>query len=234
MVLLILMAMAVAPGVAIALYVYWKDTHDKEPVHLLVKCFFLGALMVIPAIILETVLDRAFPIQNHGFLVPEFWRAFMGVALVEEFCKFVVLRWYAYPKPQFNEPYDGITYSVMIGMGFATLENIMYVLMGGFSVGILRMFLAVPAHASFGILMGYFLGLAKFRQKSWILKWLGLLVATGFHGVYDWCLFQKVYPLLALGAVGSLGIALLLSRRAMRLHVAASPFNPAHKDLKQV
>ncbi len=228
MIFLILLSLAIAPGVAIAIYIHWKDTHDREPVHLLVKCFFLGALMVLPAIVIEISLAKIFPMHetSRGMMLPELWRALIGVALVEEICKFAVLRWYAYPKPQFNEPYDGITYSVMIAMGFATLENIMYVQMGGFTVGILRMFLAVPAHATFGILMGYFLGLAKFRHQGRALVLLGLFVATGFHGAYDWFLFQKVYPLLALGAVASLVVGVLLSRRDMHLHEAASPFHP--------
>ena len=225
---LILLGLAIAPGAAITLYVYWKDAHDKEPLHLLVKCFFLGVLCAIPAIILELSASKLgiFNLHPQGYIWPAALHAFVVVAFSEELCKFVVLRWYAYPKADFNEPYDGIIYSVMISMGFATFENILYVLGGGFGVAILRMFLAVPAHATFAILMGYFVGLAKFQKNQWTWKAFGLLAAILFHGAYDLFLMQKTVPLLAFGAVVSLIVAIILSRKAMRIHVANSPFKP--------
>jgi RsiW-degrading membrane proteinase PrsW (M82 family) len=69
-----------------------------------------------------------------------------------------------YNNKNFNEPFDGIVYAVIVSMGFATIENIIYVFQYGFATGILRLFTAVPAHAAFGILMGYFLGKAKFTH----------------------------------------------------------------------
>jgi protease PrsW len=220
MVILLLLALAIAPGLAICIYVFGKDKFEKEPLHLLVKCFFLGILSAVPAIILSKT--------GEAFLKESlFLNVFIGVALSEEFSKFLFLRFYAFPKNAFNEPYDGIIYSVMISMGFATIENILYTFEGGISVGVLRMFTAVPGHATFAILMGYFVGLAKFNKEKKLFYLLaGLFSAAALHGLYDYCLFQQDYPLMTFGALISLILGIYLSRKAMQLHAHQSPFNP--------
>ncbi|NDC79591.1 MAG: protease PrsW [Chitinophagia bacterium] len=158
--------------------------------------------------------------------------AFLCVALVEEWAKYAMVKAYAYRKPEFDEPFDGIVYSVMVAMGFATLENILYVMEHGMGTAILRMFLSVPAHACFGIVMGYYLGLARFqsgRERSNIR--LGLLLATLFHGFFDFFLFlqdkafvpEQVSNLLLFGgAVASYVIAIRFSRTAIRDHLETS------------
>jgi RsiW-degrading membrane proteinase PrsW (M82 family) len=142
-----------------------------------------------------------------------------------------MLRYYAFPKKTFDEPYDGIVYSVMVGMGFATVENIGYVYQHGINTALLRMFLSVPAHATFAILMGYFVGKAKFiPEKRFYYLFMGLFWATFFHGTYDFFLFLQgglvssyiSDGLLFLGAVVSFIIAISLSRRAIKEHVATS------------
>lgn len=150
------------------------------------------------------------------------------MALVEEFCKFLPLRYYSLPRKSFDEPLDGIIHAVMIGMGFATLENIGYVLTSsnGIQTGMLRMFTSVPGHATFAVIMGYYAGKAKFdfvHKKALLLK--GILLSTFFHGAYDSCLFlTKILPetlsslLLIVGALASLITALILSSRLIRLH----------------
>ncbi len=221
--ILFLLALAIAPGLAICVYVFWKDTFEKEPLRLLLTCFFLGVLSAIPAVVLSMTGD-AF-LQSSLFL-----NVFIGVAFSEELSKFVFLRFYAFRKAAFNEPYDGILYSVMISMGFATIENILYTAEGGLSVGLLRMFTAVPGHATFAIAMGYYVGLAKFNpERSFRYLCAGLFCATVLHGLYDYCLFQKDYPLMAFGALASLLLGIYLSKKAMKIHAEASPFNPANK-----
>ena len=134
------------------------------------------------------------------------------------------LRWVAYPKKDFNEPFDGIVYSVMISMGFATTENILYVMKGGLEVALLRMITSVPAHASFAVLMGYFVGLSKFRGNQRLLRLYGLASATGFHGAYNFCLMQQSYPLITVGALVSLAVSGYLSLKAMKSSEKISPF----------
>jgi RsiW-degrading membrane proteinase PrsW (M82 family) len=151
------------------------------------------------------------------------------VALVEEFSKFAFVRFVLYRNKNFNEPFDGIVYAVMVSMGFATFENVMYVYSYGLETGILRMFTAVPAHATFGVIMGYFLGIGKFRKTHrFYFSLFALLGATFFHGAYDYFWFiadaTGVWTGIWMGAIVSLVVGLILSRKAIRLHQQASPF----------
>jgi RsiW-degrading membrane proteinase PrsW (M82 family) len=114
-------------------------------------------------------------------------------------------------------------------MGFATFENIVYVVDGGIQIGLLRMFSAVPAHGIFGILMGYFVGMAKFKHQHMLspLRLAGLGTAIFFHAAYDFCLFMSNIPFLILGSFLALAVGVMLSVRAIHLHNRNSPF---HKE----
>ncbi len=154
-----------------------------------------------------------------------FVKAFVIVALVEEFSKYIIVRYFAQVRREFNEPFDGIVYAVMVSMGFATLENILYVFQYGFSTGVLRAFTAVPAHATFAILMGYFMGKAKFSKKNKVvLNLTGLLLAVIFHGAYDFFLFINFIPGISIGAFASLLIGIFLARKGMKKHQNNSQF----------
>ena len=161
--------------------------------------------------------------------------AFFKVGLVEELSKFIFIRFVLYRNRNFNEPFDGIVYAVMVGMGFATFENFLYVFQYGVATGVLRMFTAVPAHAMFAVLMGYFLGKAKFiHHREMFYSVVALLVATLFHGAYDYFWFISFVPGIWTGAIVSLIVAFVFSRKAIRLHQQASPFiassSPDEKD----
>ena len=221
--LLALLAIATAPGVAIGVYIYLKDKHEREPIGLLLTAFLFGAIAVVVTLVVSMGVNSMISI-NEQDLTEQAVHAFLIVALVEEFSKFIFVRGILYRNSNFNEPFDGIVYSVMVGMGFATLENIMLVSQGGFGVGLLRMFTAVPAHAGFAILMGYFLGKAKFEHRKGYYSLYALGVATLFHGAYDYCLFVSYLPGLFFGALAMLTVAIVLSRRAIHLHQLASPF----------
>ena len=225
---LLLLAVAIAPGLAIAIYVYKRDKYEKEPLGLLVKCFVFGALTGFPAGFAE---DFTFELLGIDLDAPTdlftaFYAAFFLVGFTEEFVKYWVLTRYAFSKPAFNEPFDGIVYSVMIGLGFATLENVFYVMDGGWGVAALRMFTAVPMHAVFGVLMGYYVGMAKFQggelQVNSRLKGLGFAVL--FHGAYDFLLFQDTAAGLSLLVFPLIIFAIVISLKAIRAHSNASPF----------
>ncbi|TDA86473.1 PrsW family intramembrane metalloprotease, partial [Halomonas marinisediminis] len=93
-----------------------------------------------------------------------------------------------------------------------------YVLEGGYEVALLRAFTAIPAHASFGVLMGYFMGKAKFSNNRVALNLLGLFLAIVFHGAYDFFLFLEFIPGIWVGAFISLFIGLYLSNKAIKKH----------------
>ncbi len=221
-----LLALAVGPGVAIAGIIWWLDRYDREPHDLAIGCFFWGAIVTIPVVFIELGLGAIFPL-DRSMLGSAIVSAFGVVALTEELAKYLVVRLYVYPRADFDEPYDGITYCVMVGMGFATVENVFYILgeeSGQFELAMVRMFTAIPAHAANGVLMGYFLGSAKFAAHPLRYHFAALGAAVTAHGFYDLFLFYGDAGLLTLGALVVLGISGWLSIRAIRRHQQASPF----------
>ena len=233
-----LLAMAIAPGIAIAIYIYFRDKHEPEPLGLLMISFVYGILSLFLAIGISMVINEFITIHEDS-IEEQAIHAFVIVAFVEELCKFIFVRGILYRNKNFNEPFDGIVYAVMVGMGFATVENIFYVMRGGEATAILRMFTAVPAHALFAVLMGYYLGKAKFTYRKEVqYSIIALLVATLFHGVYDYFLFISFVPGMWILAFISLILAFILSKKAMQLHQDASPFivtkaEPSDGDLEQ-
>ena len=221
------LALAVAPGLAICLFIFYRDMYNREPKANLVISFILGCAAILPAIKFEQYFGYTLDGTVTGVAV----FAYAVVAFSEEFSKFLGLRLYSYNQKSFDEPFDGIVYSIMVSMGFATVENVMYVMkyaqLGqGLQIGLQRMFLSVPAHATFAVVMGYFVGKAKFDNKnSLLLMIIGLLGAIFFHGTFDFFLFINQYSfwgrdtgetLLVGGALVSFVVALILSRRLIR------------------
>jgi len=220
-----LLLLAVVPVFIIILYIYIKDKYEKEPKKLLLYSFLLGAIIsIIISTILYVFSSYVLPLPDNYSVWQQFIKAFFVVALIEEFSKYVIVRYYAQPKNAFNEPFDGIVYAVMVSMGFAAVENIMYVTNGGIHVALVRAFTAVPAHATFAILMGYFMGKAKFSNSRIKLNLFGLFLAVIFHGTYDFFLFIEFIPGIWIGAFISLLAGMILSRRAIRKHQNSSQF----------
>lgn len=226
---LILLGIATAPCVAIGLYIYLKDKHEREPIGLLLQAYFFGILSIGITYGISKLLSQFITI-NEKDLTEQAIHAFLIVALLEEGSKFIFVRGVLYNNVNFNEPFDGIVYSVMVSMGFATFENILYVLNDGLSVGIMRMFTAVPAHACFAVLMGFYLGKAKFDHKKGYYALYALGVATLFHGAYDYCLFVSWMPGIWIGTIIALVVAIVLSRKAIEIHQIASPFQIKYED----
>lgn len=220
-----LLVLAIAPVFVILTYIYIQDKYEKEPLGLLLLNFFLGAVV---SIIIVTVIylftGHFLPLTDEFSIWQQFVQAFLVVALSEEFSKYIIVKYFAQPRKAFNEPYDGIVYAVMVSMGFACTENVLYVLDGGYQTAVLRAFTAVPAHATFGILMGYYMGLAKFSKNRLQLNLTGLFLAVIFHGAYDFFLFINFVPGISIGAFVSLIIAIVLSKKAIKKHQENSNF----------
>jgi len=226
-------ALAIAPGIAICLYIFYRDIYNREPKLNLLISFILGCIAIVPAVFFE----RQFGSVSDGTVGGVAIFAYAVVGFSEEFSKFLGLRLYSYNQKSFDEPLDGIVYAIMVSMGFATLENVMYVLGAaetgqGYSLALKRMFLSVPAHATFAVVMGYYVGKAKFDPKnSFSLMLMGLVGAIFFHGTFDFFLFLQEVPsvsqqaadgLLAGGAIISFIIALVLSSKLIRRQRAVS------------
>lgn len=198
---------------------------------MLVVAYFTGVMVTIPAGLFnmygEDGVTQLFGLIDFGSIeifIEKAIFAFFIVGAGEELAKFLALRIGFFKRKNFNEPFDGIVYGASIALGFASLENLMYVFEGGVETAIARMFTAVPMHACAGIIMGYYVGIAKFSNKPGLNLMKGWLFATLLHGLYDWFLFIDEIPFLALGAVLSLIISVKLARNAIRMHQEVSPF----------
>jgi hypothetical protein len=156
-----LLVLAVAPGLFFTWFFYVRDKYEKEPKSLIIVTFILGMLSIVPALFLSLFLGVIFPDVGGFFQI--LLHYLVVVALVEEVAKFsAVLR--AYQSSEFDEIMDGMVYSATAALGFATVENVFYVLSGGLQTGILRAILSVPGHGLNGSMMGYYLGRAKLNE----------------------------------------------------------------------
>ncbi|MCD4683918.1 MAG: PrsW family intramembrane metalloprotease [Bacteroidales bacterium] len=185
-----LLVLSIAPVIIILVYIYIRDKYEKEPWGLLLKALLVGALTTIPILLVEIWLKK-YIIYFTG-LHAAAYNAFIVAAFTEELFKFLALYYLIWRNKEFNEKFDGIVYAVFISLGFALVENIMYVFEYGQSTGIMRALTAVPAHAIFGITMGYYFGLAKFTEKNRTSNLVSaLLIPIILHGIYDFILMSQ-------------------------------------------
>lgn len=191
-----LLTIALAPVLIILVYIYFRDKYDKEPIGLLIKGLFAGILITLPIALTEKIFSL--PVQHFSGLSNAAYESFIIAALTEESFKFMAVFLLFWRNREFNERFDGIVYAVFVSLGFAAVENIMYVFDSGMETGIIRALTAVPAHALFGITMGYYIGMAKFipEQKP-VLLVKALLYPIILHGIYNFLLLSA-HPVLLL------------------------------------
>lgn len=180
---------ALIPAIALLGYIYWRDRKSPEPVKQLLKATALGVLSI------PLTLCVVNPLQSVGLIVDDAYTfadainiSFLGAAIPEELSKLFVLWLFLRKNPFFDERMDGIVYAVCVSLGFAGLENIMYVIGDAdwMSVALTRAFTAVPGHFCFGVIMGYFYSLAKFgTQKKRYYSAMALIAPIVAHGIYD-------------------------------------------------
>jgi RsiW-degrading membrane proteinase PrsW (M82 family) len=202
--------------------IYNLDVQNKEPLWLLAIAFILGAVnLYLDINILEYLLSSK-DVQNN-FLSTGIEA--LTVSSTEEILKFLVVMLIIYPNKYFDEPFDGIVYSVFVGMGFATAENLTFVLQGSASLAVMRMLSAVPAHFVFAVIMGYYLGKAKSNKKAQLLFIvLSILMPIIFHALYDYFLFIDFIQGIWIGGIVTLVITLYIAKKAIQEHMTASPF----------
>tara|TARA_B100000900_G_C20595114_1_gene723094 strand:- start:2013 stop:2693 length:681 start_codon:yes stop_codon:yes gene_type:complete len=221
--------LAASPPLFIIYKIYQLDKYEKEPIRPIILTFVFGISTVLPILFVATVRDLFY---GNNFIekieLSIFLYALIGVALLEEIFKYLVLKKYCLKLKEFNEPMDGIVYGVVVSMGFAFAENLMYVFIYAndyaLSVAILRMFSAIPAHALMGVFMGYYIGKAKFsiKQEKNILLFKSLFGAVLLHGLYDYFLMSNLN--ISLFAFISLLISFYIAKKAIRESQESSPF----------
>ena len=190
----IILLIALLPVVILVYYIYHKDKKSPEPTGQLVKAFFYGILSVPLSLCISIPLGLIglYPTEATSIL-GSVSAAFFGAAIPEEIAKFFMLWLLLRKNPYFDEKMDGIVNAVCVSLGFAALENIMYLFTNAesyVSVGIARAIFAVSGHFCFGILMGYYYSLAKFYPKTPTKNKVLILAAPIIvHGLYDSILF---------------------------------------------
>ena len=187
-----LILLAIAPIVIAILWIYLKDKYDKEPIRLLGKFFFLGAILSILGIVIEEYLIKINIFTGYSYI---FYMSFIVAGITEEGLKAMIFIPNILREKSFNEKLDGIIYSILLSLGFATVENIIYILFEdtkiAFEVGIIRGIISIPAHVVFGITMGYYISKYKFESKTEPKRKylaLALLYPILLHGVFDFIL----------------------------------------------
>jgi RsiW-degrading membrane proteinase PrsW (M82 family) len=226
---------AAAPSLALLTYFYLRDRYEREPLGHIVAAYLLGMFALLAAQgATSMVVDWVSADWLHlGGEPARLFDAFVLAGAVEEIAKWVVLFAAVYAWREFDEPMDGLLYGVAISLGFATLENFLFLSSRGLAIAWQRAIFAVPAHALFGGCMGYYAGRAKFApveatraRRFWLSLTLSLVVPIGFHGAYDFALLHglgwKVWV-----AVTSLSLTfwIFVLRRVKRAQ-RASPYRP--------
>jgi len=184
---MILLLLSIAPVLIILVYIYFRDKYEKEPIGLLLWGLLLGALIMIPILVVEYIL--MIPAEQMKGMGNAAYVSFVVAALTEETFKFLAVYILIWRNKNFNEKFDGIVYAVFVSLGFGAVENIFYVFEYGSSVGLARAITSVPAHALFGVFMGFHLGIAKFfpeKRKASLRK--AIIIPVIFHGIYDFLL----------------------------------------------
>jgi len=183
-----ILLLSLLPSLLICIYIYFRDVREKEPFKLLLKAFFFGMLSVACTLFIHVVLNLAgLEYNNNAFM-----SAFVEAAIIEECSKFFLLLCLIWKNSEFNERFDGIVYAVFVSMGFAFVENALYIFDDTSSyipTFIARLLFATPAHFLFAVSMGYFVSIAKFnpiKRKRNLMY--ALLSAILLHGVYDYLL----------------------------------------------
>ena len=232
---LILLA-ALAPIAILAYYIYRRDKFQKEPVKELLKAFGMGILSVPVSLLISTPLEFAgFYSMETQTLLDAVKLSFLGAAIPEEIAKFLMLWLFVRKSRCFDENVDGIVYASVVSLGFAAVENILYLVTNyesWISVGITRALFSVPGHFFFGVLMGYYYSLFRFYPAAGRkVKWLVLGAPILAHGLFDTILFSvEVLP----GLSAALMITFILLCNSLRKRASRSIAEHLERDSEKL
>lgn len=223
----LVLIMALAPAIFWLWYFYSRDRYEPEPISWIVIVYVLGILVTLPAALIEGIL---------GLIVGDFLIAVMVAPIVEEYAKFFIVKNTVFGTGEFNEPIDGIIYAAAAGLGFATLENVIYVFSSletsflfAVQTGVVRALISVPGHVLFSAMWGYALGQARFTSgsaRSGVIT-RGLLMAMAAHALFNLLLFHNIgFAILIMVLVPTLW---MLNTKQITRSLALSPFNRKKK-----
>jgi RsiW-degrading membrane proteinase PrsW (M82 family) len=174
---------SIAPAIFI-MYLIYRHDMESEPFTMVIKAFLGGVLSVFISFLFSTPLSML--LITNSFLSP-LMDAFLAAAIPEELSKWLIFIWLIKKSKHFDQYYDGILYAIFISMGFALIENILYVVEGGLGIAFFRAIFAVPGHMLFAIPMGYYFSLSRFESgnDAFKHKCYSLLIPIILHGIYN-------------------------------------------------
>ncbi len=212
----ILLIVAVLPAIAMLLFVYYRDKKEKEPVKLIALLMGIGAATIIPAAIIEIIGALMLDASTLNGYAYYFIYCFCIIGVTEELGKFLVCVIPTWKNDEFKHSYDAIVYAVATSLGFAMLENIIYVFENGLAIGILRAFTAIPIHCALGVVMGMFYAKAReaaykgHSSESVCYMILAYIVPVIAHAAYDYFALTEMVGLLLMILVCAYAVAIIL------------------------
>jgi RsiW-degrading membrane proteinase PrsW (M82 family) len=223
--LILLLIASFGPGLLWLWYFYRQDRYEPEPLKLVFKIFLAGVVLVVPAGLLEQIWRSQLLTAIRDADWPTFLvMAFLVISLIEEGLKTLFLWWLVRNNQELDEPVDGIIYGITLGLGFASLENLLWAGVFGFGVAALRAVVTTLAHASFTGWVGYYIARYKLKSRNQPLLLLnGFLLAFASHGLYDFLLFLR-NPLSTLFAFLLIAGLLVRLYQVLQQFVATSAF----------
>lgn len=185
----ILLSAAIAPGCALFSYFYLRNQMATEPRRTLFQTFIFGLLITFPIMFIQYV------VQEEEIITGPFLLNAVFSSTLEEFFKWFMISAFIYRHVEFDDPYDGILYGAAVSLGFATMENILYLLTFGIDAAFMRALLPVSSHALFGVVMGYYFGKSKFTKYNGSKGYLALsfIAPLLLHFAYNSILMFKDY-----------------------------------------
>jgi RsiW-degrading membrane proteinase PrsW (M82 family) len=213
-----ILTLLIAPIIALSIIaiVWIKRGKDRYPG--LITSFVLGMFSIL-IVLLFQYIARKFGLEDFKNLRRMIFYSFIVMGFGSEFGKFLILRYYYFPKKNFNGPIDSIVYSTMISMGFALVGNIIYLAVPYYSeVDFFYAITVIFGNLFFAVILGFFVGMAKTRENKFVDSMTGLFAASFFHALYNFCFISEDFRLLLFLSIGAFIVVILLYYKAFELN----------------
>ena len=207
--------------------IIWKSDRFQEPGKFLVASFLLGVSIILPLDLLIMITEhhlapllgldleayrewKAGGYKDEGAIAPiaeHVFQSFFRAAFLEEGIKFALLIFFCVRLSDLNEPMDAIIYGAAIGLGYAAIENVGYLMSSNYdeawSISMVKVrYYPLIMHMGFGVLMGFLLSQNLFEERSIFKRRLMLIMSLAlpvtFHGIYNYYGTADIFPLLTL------------------------------------
>lgn len=213
-----ILSLLFAPFLAAVAYFIIMVKRGKDRYPGLIAMFFLGMLSIVIVSLFQFIAHR-FGLDVFTNLRRIIFYSVVVMGLGSELGKYLILRYNAFPKVSFNGPLDGIVYSAFISLGFAFMGNVLYFILPFYiEIDFLYAYTVVLANLFFAVIMGFFVGMGKSRENKFVDSMTGLVGATFFHALYNFCFLTEDMRLLLFMSVGAAIFVLMLYYKAFEMN----------------